>query len=115
MTVHALPSPLDRAERADRLINQREAGFALGLDEEEFHRRRSALEAQGFPPPVFGSGRKGRWDPAAILAWIDMRRPAAIRAYLASPVPLGAASPDHANDATPAPDLSTTSQEGSPT
>lgn len=42
---------------------------------------RAALEALGFPPAVPGTNR---YDPAAILAWLDSQVPAHLRPFLAA-------------------------------
>ena len=38
-----------------------------------FYRHQASLRRDGFPAPVFGEGRHGRWDPVAIDRWLDAK------------------------------------------
>ncbi len=54
------------------LLTAREVAQLLGLTRAAWYRRRPALEAAGFPPPVPALGN--RWDPAAIDRWLAEQR-----------------------------------------
>jgi len=60
----------------DALLKHGQVAQLLGHSADWFSRHRAQLEAQGFPRPVPGCGR--RWDPAAIEAWLAAQRPGAV-------------------------------------
>ena len=61
-----------------QFLTARQVAAALNQSLPWFRRHRAALEADGFPPPAFGTAAGARWDSAAIDAWADrkIRRPA---------------------------------------
>jgi predicted DNA-binding transcriptional regulator AlpA len=80
------------ASPARALLDPRRAAARLGRSLDWFYRNRKRLEAaHGFPPPVGGCG--GRWDPAAIDAWLDAQLPAHLRQSARAAVPDPGAPP----------------------
>lgn len=79
------------------LLTAREVAQLLGMTRAAWYRRRPALEAAGFPPPVPALGN--RWDPAAIERWLAAQRGEAppepadwgqrLAARLDTPAPVG--------------------------
>ena len=68
----------DNLTQPRALLNTRQVAARLGHTLDWFYRNRPRLESQhDFPPSVGGCG--GRWDPAALDAWLDTQIPAALR------------------------------------
>jgi predicted DNA-binding transcriptional regulator AlpA len=60
------------APRVRPLLTARDVAALLGVTVSYWYRRRRALEAAGFPPPVPALGN--RWDPVAIERWLAAQR-----------------------------------------
>jgi predicted DNA-binding transcriptional regulator AlpA len=58
--------------RVRPLLTARDVAALLGVTVSYWYRRRRALEAAGFPPPVPALGN--RWDPVAIERWLAAQR-----------------------------------------
>jgi len=73
------------------LLNTRQVAARLGRTLNWFYRNKKRLENEHeFPHPVGGCG--GRWDPAAIDAWLDRQMPARLREPVDPSVPSGFAT-----------------------
>lgn len=83
-----------------RLLRARDVAALLGWSVNYWYRRRSALEAAGFPRPLRVGKLGTRWDPAAIEAWLAAQRgdPAGWEARLVTRGRRGASSA-HGEDA----------------
>lgn len=79
MTRHA-PPDLHNFTYPRRLLKVSEVCAKLSMTRSTFFRKKSALEASGFPAPALEADQFGstRWDEKAIDLWLDTRMPATL-------------------------------------